>query len=118
MSFIGGLILLALGGIPLLNQFGVIGFGLPDFVKGLIGSIAVYIIAVAALIIFFFSFMEDDMWHKLSLGAGIVLLGLGLVPILNQFGVIGFSIPLDMLYNHIIFVIEGFLLLVASFAMA
>ena len=64
VSFFVGLVLLALGLIPLLSQFGVIGFTLPGFLTGLVGSIFIWIIAVAGAYIVIDGFIEPPL-HSL-----------------------------------------------------
>ena len=105
-----GLAVLALGLIPLLNQWGVIGFNLPGFLTSLIGTIGLWIIAGIGLYLLITSFLEDDMMRIVSIiVAGIVLL-LGLIPLLHQFNVIGFGLGfITVTWYYILFAIEGIL---------
>jgi uncharacterized membrane protein len=119
MSLILGVVLLALGIIPLLNQFGVIQFGLPGILTTLIPSILAYIFAIAGLVLAVDAFMEDDTLRIVSLIVGVLILAAGVISILNAFQVIGFTVPLldnPVVYN-IIFVVEGIFLIIAAFAM-
>lgn len=116
-SMIIGIILTAMGAIPLLNQFGVIGFGLGPL-SGVIARIAQYILAAAGLMLFVEAWFEDDFIWKITITAGILFFGIGLVPLLNSFGLIGFTIPfLSVTVYNVIFVIEGVLLMLAFFFM-
>ena len=115
-----GIILLVMGIIPLLQSLGVIGFGLPGFLAGAVGTFIPFIIAAAALFLIIDSFLED-----ISSGiglttaiVGLIILVLGVIVALNSLGVIGFSIPfLSMLIYNIIFIILGILAILAAFVM-
>jgi len=115
-----GIILLVMGIIPLLQTLGVIGFGLPGFLAGAVGTFIPFIIAAAALFLIIDSFLED-----ISSGIGLttaiiglIILVLGVIVALNSLGVIGFSIPfLSMLIYNIIFIILGILAIIAAFVM-
>jgi hypothetical protein len=120
VSFILGLIIIALGGIPLLNQWNIIGFGLPDFLTGIVSSVILWIIAGSGLYLLIESFMQglDSGMGKTALIAGIIVLALGLVPLLNELGVISFAVPfLSWMLFQIIFVIEGILMIIGAFNM-
>jgi len=118
LSALGGLVLVVLGLIPLLNGWGIIPFGLPGFLSGVISGIVVYIIAAAGLWVLIDGFMEDDIMRIVTCVAGVIFLALGVITLLNTFGVIGFAIPgLGQTVYNIIFVIEGILLVIAAFVM-
>ncbi len=120
VSFVLGLILIAVGLIPILNQFGVIPFGLPAFLSGLVSSIIIWLIAGSGLYLIIESFMEglDEPSAKWLLIVGLVVLALGLIPLLNSLGVIQFTVPLlSMMLFRIIFVIEGILMIIGAFNM-
>lgn len=117
-NLILGLIVLALGLIPLLNQFNVISWGLPGFMTGLITKIALYVIAGIGLWLLIDGLMEAEGLKKITLIVGLVVLVLGLLPLLASFNVIP-AIPfLDFVLNpvvfNVIFVVEGVLLLLAA----
>ncbi|HIH37974.1 hypothetical protein J4460_07285 [Candidatus Woesearchaeota archaeon] len=114
-----GVILLILGIIPLLNKFGVIKFGLPGFLSGIISSIIVYILAITGLLLVIDGFMEDDALRVITLVIGLLIFLAGLLEILKKLNVIGFSIPFigNELFINIIFILEGILLIIAAFAM-
>lgn len=113
-----GIILMALGLIPLLNKWGVIGFNLPGFLLGIFSNIALYILAAGGLYLLIDSFMEDDTTRVISIGVALAIIAIGLIPLLNSFGVIGFTIPfLSPTLYQILFVLEGLFLFIAAFAM-
>jgi len=118
VSFFIGLILLALGLIPLLSYFKVIGFALPGFLSGLIGSIFIWIIAVGGAYIVIDGFIEPPLHslHWILILLGFVFLVIGLVPLLHKFNVIPFTINFleSMVVYNIVIAVEGFLLLVGG----
>ena len=117
-ALIVGLLLMALGIIPLLNGWGVISFGLPSFLSNMIPMIATYILALGGILLLIDSFMEDDTLRIISIVISLVIIAAGIIPILNNFGVIGFTIPfLNALVFNILFVLEGLFLTIAAFAM-
>ena len=120
ISMIVGIILLSIGLIPLLNGWGVLPFGLPGFLTSLLSSIVVYLLAIGALYLIIDAFMEDvgDPIGMTTLIIGIAIFALGIITLLNSFGIIGFSIPFlnEMIYN-ILFVVEGIFLIIAAFVM-
>lgn len=120
ISLILGLLLLVLGTIPLLNQMGVIGFSLPAFLTGLIAKIFLYLAALGGVWLLFDAFYEDasDIMRWSSVLFGLVVLAAGVIPLLNQFGVIGFGLPfLNMTIYNVLFTLEGILLVIGSFSM-
>jgi hypothetical protein len=93
ISAVLGLIFLALGGIPLLHQFGVIGFTIPSF-----AGIILWIIAVIGGLFLLIDALKEqqEARHALSMPStiiGLVVLAFGLIPLLNQFGYIAFGLP-------------------------
>ncbi|MBN2566538.1 hypothetical protein JXB02_00460 [Candidatus Woesearchaeota archaeon] len=118
ISLVLGLILLALGGIPLLNQFGVVGFNVPEFLLGLVGQVILYIIAAGGLYLIIEAFMEgmQEGIGKVTFIVGLVVLAIGLIPLLFSFGVVQFTIPfLTSTVFNVLFVIEGIFLVIAAF---
>ena len=91
-----GLAFIILGVLPLLNKFGVIGFSLPP-----IPQMVIYVLAIIGGLFLFWDAMSEGMGAFgitqqvmfASYGVGLLALALGLIPLLNQFGVIGFSLP-------------------------
>ena len=115
ISAILGLIFLALGGIPLLEQFGVIGFGIPF---GL--GIGLWILAVAGGLFLLIDALKEqqEARHALSMPTaivGLVVLAFGLIPLLEMFGVIAFGLPgFVMVIADFVFVAAGILLLIGA----
>lgn len=116
MALIGGILLTALGLLPLLNKWGILAF--PYFSSNLFVSLAAYVIAAGGIWLLIDSFMEDDAMRVISIIVAIVLIILGLIPVLATFKVIGFNIPfLTTTFYHILFVVEGFFLMISAFTM-
>ena len=114
-SFVLGLALLELGLIPLLK--GVSGFGLPSMLVGVMPSVFAYLFAVGGIYLLVDSFEEWGEWYFwLTAVVGLIALTAGVIVILNQFNVIGFTVPYmtETVYN-VVFVIEGFLLMMGAF---
>ena len=120
LSLICGVPLIALGIIPLIG--GLTGFNLPEFMTGVVGQIAIYIIAAAGLYLIIDMFLEwGEDWAWISMVAGVIFLGLGIVGVLNQFGILNFgdfikTYLTSTVYN-IIFVVEGIALAIGAFYM-
>lgn len=116
LSLISGFLFLALGLIPLLKSWGVIGFNLPVSPVG----IFLWILATVAGIILLWDAIGENMAvmgmqqqvRIATLIIGLAMLAIGLIPILHSFGAIGFNIPpiADTIKN-ILFAIVGFLLI-------
>ncbi len=118
ISFLLGLIMLALGAIPLLNQFKVIGFTLPA-----LPNLVLWILGLAGGI-----FLIIDGFHeRMSMGLGksvmwiSILLGIvmflfGLIPILNSLGFIAFTLPtIASIVINVLFALSGILLFIGGF---
>lgn len=117
-SLLIGFMLTILGVVPLLNSAGIIGFNLPGFILSLPGSlISLFLIAGAGVYLLIDSFFEDGFFFGLSLITSFIMIVMGAIPILHNFGIIGFTIPYGIVIYNILFTIEGFLLIVAAFAM-
>ena len=115
-SLIVGLLLLAMGLIPILNMMGIIGFALPEILSGLVSKIIFWVVAVAGLYLIIDAFMEfDEPIGKVALLVGILVLVIGLIPLLQQFGIIGFGLPaMSAIIYNIIFAVEGILLIISA----
>jgi len=120
-SLILGLLVGSTGLLMLVSTLGVLPFALPGFFGSLYGALGLYILAGLG----FFIVIEDvtgvfggmGEWYNtwLPLVIGFVLLALGVVQVLNNFGVIGFSIPtLPGVVYQALFVLEGIALLLSS----
>lgn len=115
ISAILGVIFLVLGVIPLLNQYGVIGFALPT-----VGGMILWVLAViGGLFLLFDGFQEEQEMRKAlavpSFIIALVLLAVGLVPLLSSFGVIGFALP-GFIYSifDFLFAAAGLFLLIGA----
>lgn len=119
LSLVIGILLAGFGLIPLLNKWGVIGFNIA-FLDSITGMIIFYILAAAGLFLIIDGFMEGgftEPWGMISIVVGFLVLVLGVIPLLNNFGVIGFSIPfLTITVYRIIFAIEGVIAIIGAWA--
>ena len=114
LSLILGLVFVIIGLIPLLNGFGVIPFGLPIDVRGVI----LWVLAIVASVILLLDSLKMEGFgigsqlRIVSIVGGLLLLAVGLIPILHSFGVLGFTIPevADTIKN-VLFMVFGALLL-------
>ena len=115
-----GLVLIALGLIPLMQTFNLITWGLPVFLSGLIGSFVPFIISIVAIYLIIEAFLEDitDAMGIITAVVSLIVLALGIIVILGSFGVIGFTIPfLSMTLYNALFIILGILAIIAAFIM-
>ncbi len=118
LSAIGGLLLMALGGIPILNQLNLLPFSLPAFMTGLLAQLLPFILAAAALWLIIDAFMEDGGLMYTSLIIGVLILTSGVLTILNKYAVIAFPLSfLTPFVFNVFFVVLGFFLIIAGFAM-
>lgn len=114
-SFVVGVLILALGIIPLLNKFNVLAFQIP--MMELMIKIAFWVFAAGGVFILIDAHLEDHAMKIPSTIIGILLIAVGLIEILFSFGTIGFHIPFlsDMIF-YVLFVIEGLFLVIGGFA--
>ncbi|MFP4524132.1 MAG: hypothetical protein ACLFO2_02315 [Candidatus Woesearchaeota archaeon] len=117
ISILVGILVTALGLVPLLNTWGFIGFNWPEVVLNLIPGIAIWAIPALALFLFADAVDEDDTIRAVTVILGLVFLVFGAVQILNKFGVIGFGLDLGDTAYQIAFAVEGLFLTIATFAM-
>jgi len=117
LSLLFAVIMLVLGGIPLLVHFGILAWNI-SFLTGTIVKFASFVIAGGALFLIIDSFMEglDEPNGVFTIIIGIILLVLGILP------VIGITIPfigsiLTPIVYYFIFAIEGVLLFIGTFFM-
>ena len=115
-----GLLLTTFGLVPLLNQWNVIAFDIP-FIESLMGTALAYILALAGLFLIVDGVMEGGFthpWGMISVTVGFLVLLLGVIPLLNTFGVISFGIPgLDLIVYRIIFTIEGVMAIIGAWSL-
>jgi hypothetical protein len=116
VSFIIGIFVVALGGIPILNGFGWIPFALPGFLV-ITSRILLWLVAAIGAYLIIDSFLcEDDTVMWISIFVAVVIFGIAAIQILNGMNIIPFGIPfLSMQVLRILFVIEGLGLIIAAF---
>ena len=117
ISILVGILVTALGLVPLLNAWGVIGFNWPEVVLNIIPGVAIWALPALALFLFADAVDEDDTIRVVTVILGLVFLVFGAVHILNKFGVIGFGVNLSDVVYQVAFVVEGLFLTIATFAM-
>ena len=118
ISFFVGLVVAAFGILPLLAEWGIVGFNIP-LIGGLGIQILIWLVAVFGLYVVIDGFIEPPAHslHMILIVLGIIMFAAGLVPLLNSFGVIGFTIPLfgdSLLFYRIILSLEGIALVVGG----
>lgn len=123
LSGIVGLIVFAIGLIPLLESFGVLKTNLTGILtSGPFMSTIPYVLAILGFYLAIESIIEltnSNHIGWLSFFVGVAVMLIGLLPALQAFG-IGpglFGITLPTLMYQIIFIIEGVFLMIAMFAM-
>jgi hypothetical protein len=121
ISFFVGLLVAAVGLLPLLERFGVIGFSVP-FLDQVSVQVFVWLVAVFGLYVLIDGIIEPPMHslHKILIVAGLVMFLIGLLPILKNFGVIGFGLPFiqgNLLLYQILLAIEGITLVIGGLTM-
>lgn len=111
ISLIIGLLLTALGVLPLLKSLNVIPFGLPAipglvlWILFVIGGIWLMVDAASEG-----TLQAAIMWP--SLIVGIIILGLGVIPLLTQVGVISLQLSfMTQMVSNIVTTIAGLLLI-------
>jgi len=91
ISMILGLLLVAFAIIPLLFSMGTIGWNIPA-----VPAFAFRIILIIAGVFLLWDatheVYQQSAWMWLSIIAGIPIFALGLIPVLNQYGIIGWNI--------------------------
>lgn len=115
ISFFIGLLLAAFGILPLLFQWGVVKFQIP-LIGNLAVTVLVWIVAVAGLYVLIDGFIEPPAHalHWMLILVGLVLAIIGLIPILNGFGIVPFTLPFNDMIYRIIITLEGLLLMIGG----
>ncbi len=115
ISLLLGIVFIILGIIPILNMFKVIGFTLP-----ILPDILLRVLALIGGIFLIYDAMQEGqmafgmtqyaMFASYILGLAILLLGL--IPLLNTFGVLGFTLPaIGQVIIDWLYLVVGLLLL-------
>jgi len=124
LSAVVGLLLFALGLLPLLNSFGIGPAWMA--LKFLPVTIISWIVAVGALYLVIDSVIEitnSSAIGFISIIIAFVCLAVGVLPILASFGIgpaffsLGFLGAVSKYLYHIIFMVEGLFLMIAMVAM-
>jgi len=108
-----GLLLIVIGVLLAGTQFGFLPFILPAFFDNVISMALIYILAGVGLWLIIDGFMEWDDWPTWpTLIVGLLILAVGIINILANFKVIGFSITfIPSIIYYVLFVVEGILML-------
>jgi hypothetical protein len=112
LSMLFGLALFAVGGIPLMNLFGLLDFTIPA-----LPSLVLRIIFIIAGALLLWDAQYEIynnrgfMWMSLIFGLPILILGL--IPVLHQFEVIGFTLDfLPQLVSDVLTSLAGIVLFI------
>lgn len=109
-----GLVFLALGIIPLLNEFGIISFNLPTIPK-----IIFWVLALLGAVVLIIDGFKEEREFGAAKTVGIISIVLALVLVvfgLGSFGVLPFAIPeFGMIVINILFVVAGIFLILGAF---
>ncbi len=119
VALLVGLLVTAIGLVPLLGIFGILPSLLPKTILNLIPGIAIWLIPAIAILLLIDSIAwEDDAPRVISTIVAIVFLAVGIVEILHKFSMISFGVPFitDTIY-YVLFVLEGVFLVLATFWM-
>ncbi|MBI2141388.1 hypothetical protein HYU16_03100 [Candidatus Woesearchaeota archaeon] len=116
ISLLLGVVFLAFGLIPLLNQFKIIGFTIPTLpnivlqVLGIIGAVILLWDAISEGMTAMMGFPQ--MARMATFVMALVLLAIGLIPLLNSMNIIGFTLPvLAAIIVNVLYIVTGALLL-------
>ncbi len=111
MSMILGILLFLVGAVPLANKFGWVAWQFPELSQFIL---RILFLAAGLFLIWdaTHEIYNNRMFMVMSLIFGIPILILGLIPVLNQFGVIGFTLELSgFILLEILTAISGLVLL-------
>lgn len=123
LSGLVGLIVLLLGLLPVLEQFNIFNLGLSAALSSNAFLAAVpFVLAILGLYLAIESVIEltnSNHIGWLSFLIGVIVMIVGLLPALQNFGVGPglFGLVVPTLVYHIIFIVEGLFLIIAMFAM-
>jgi hypothetical protein len=115
ISLLLGLAFIILGGLPLLNKFGVLSFEIPP-----VTGVILWVLAIVGGVILMWDAISEGIMamgitqqiRMASIIGGLVLLAVGIIPMLHSFGMIGFDIPVfAAVVQHVLFVVFGVLLI-------
>ncbi len=115
ISLVMGLVFLAFGGIPLLNQMKVVSFSIPVLPQAIL-----YGLSVAGAVFLLWDAISENMAmmgfpqmiRMATFVMALVLLAIGLIPLLHSMGTIGFALPeFAAIVVDTLYVVTGFLLI-------
>lgn len=128
VSFVIGIVIMALGILPLLEQYAGLKTNMSEFLaQGWFVSALPYIVAIGGFYLLMESIREITNsssvgWMSFWIGAAVM--AVGVLVVLGQFGIVGGAFAMPFLAGpggaaiyKIIFIIEGFFLMIATFAM-
>lgn len=116
LSLLLGTIFVVLGAIPILNTAGIIGFALPASLASFVPTLLPYLFLLGGAFLVYDAFGEWSEWYRwVTFGLGFLLLGLGLVLLLNTLGIFNLVIPLPAIGYNILFVVSGLFLGLGAF---
>lgn len=115
ISLVMGLVFLAFGGLPLLNNFGIVGFSIPPLPNTIL-----HVLSIAGAVFLLWDAISENMAmmglpqmiRMATFVMALVLLAVGLIPLLHGMGTIGFNIPeLAEIIVNVLYIVTGGLLL-------
>ncbi|MFC1728189.1 hypothetical protein ACFLZ7_01845 [Nanoarchaeota archaeon] len=128
ISFFFGIVIIALGLVPILETYTAINFGLSGFLEqGWFVAALPFIVAIAGFYLLIESVREITNsssvgWVSFWIGAILMTVGVGAVLGSRGIGPEWFNLPFltgatGILVYRLIFMVEGFFLMIATFAM-
>ncbi|MBI2145605.1 hypothetical protein HYU18_04775 [Candidatus Woesearchaeota archaeon] len=115
ISLVMGLAFLAFGVLPILHSLGRIGFTISG-----IPQVVLHVLSIAGAVFLIWDAISEgmsfggfpQMVRMATFGMAIALLAIGLVPLLNGMGVIGFALPaFATIVINSLYVVTGLLLI-------
>ncbi len=121
MSFFIGLFVAVVGLFPLLKQWGLIGFSLP-FIENIGAEMFIWLVAIFGAYVLIDGLIEPPMHslHWVLIIAGGVMMLTGLLPLLNNFGLISLSLDFltsNVMIYRILLSLEGISLVIGGLTM-
>ncbi|MFH1174108.1 MAG: hypothetical protein V1725_03190 [archaeon] len=118
LSFFAGVIIAIFGAVGALNVLGKLNI-LAGLFTSLPLNIIVWLVAAFGMYVVIDGFIEPPQHslHWLLIAAGIVLLIIGLLPILINFGMLKFAMPAfinSLIVYYIVIAVEGVLLIIGG----
>ena len=111
-----GLVITALGLIPILNQYNVISFALPELFSN---TILIYVITLIAIYLTITGYRESRAYSKMawpSIVVGGIVFLLGLTNILGKFDILSFAGEANFsILVNVIYTLVGIVLIFTAF---